>query len=71
MWQIKYINRDGEYFASPSCTVSEFIVWWNDSDSMKFIVEHYSRVSEAFARVSELRNMDIEVLPVKRVLKGV
>ncbi len=51
--------------------MSEFIVWWKDSYSMKFIVETYARVSEAFARVSELRGMEIEVLPVKRVFKGV
>ena len=24
MWQIKYVNREGQYFTSPSCTVSEF-----------------------------------------------
>ncbi len=51
--------------------MSEFIVWWEDSDAMKWMVETYARVQDAFARVSELRGMEIEVLPVKRVLKVV
>lgn len=24
MWQIKYVNREGQYFTSPKCTVFEF-----------------------------------------------
>ena len=24
MWQIKYVNREGQYFTSPKCTVCEF-----------------------------------------------
>jgi len=51
--------------------MSEFIVWWEDSYAMKWMVETYARVQDAFARVSELRGIGIEVLPVKRVLKGV
>ncbi len=44
----------------------EFMVWWEDSVAMKFVVESYARVSEAFDRVSELRSRGIEVLPVLR-----
>ena len=46
--------------------MTEFMVWWKDTESMKYIVEAYGRVSEAFARVKELRKMDLEVLPVIR-----
>ena len=46
--------------------MTEFMVWWEDSIAMTFVVESYSRVSEAFARVSELRGYGIEVLPVIR-----
>jgi len=46
--------------------MTEFMVWWEDSIAMRFVVESYSRVSEAFARVSELRGYGIEVLPVIR-----
>ncbi len=46
--------------------MSEFIVWWEDSDAMKWMVETYARVQEAFDRVRELRRLDIEVLPVLR-----
>ena len=46
--------------------MNEFMVRWEDSVAMKFVVESYSRVSEAFARVSELRGHGIEVLPVLR-----
>lgn len=44
----------------------EFMVWWKDSIAMKFMVEAYARAEEAFARVKELRKMDLEVLPVIR-----
>lgn len=44
----------------------EFVVWLKDTDSMKFMVEAYSRVQEDFDRVRELRRLDIEVLPVLR-----
>lgn len=46
--------------------MNEFMVWWKDTDSMKFMVEAYSRVQEAFDRVKELRRLDLEVLPVLR-----
>lgn len=45
---------------------TEFMVWWKDSESMKYIVEAYTRVHEAFARVKELQKNELEVLPVIR-----
>lgn len=51
--------------------MSEFVIWWKDSDAMKWIVESYARVQDAFSRVAELKSLELEVLPVKRVLKGV
>jgi len=46
--------------------MTEFMVWWEDSIAMTFVVESYNRVSEAFERVSELRSLGIKVLPVLR-----
>lgn len=46
--------------------MTEFMVWWKDSIDMRFVVEAYSRVQEAFDRLAELRRLDIEVLPVLR-----
>lgn len=44
----------------------EFMVWWKDSVAMKFMVESFALVGDAFARVKELQMIDLEVLPVIR-----
>lgn len=33
--------------------MSEFIVWWEDSDAMKWMVETYARVADTYLRESQ------------------
>ena len=57
--------------------MSEFVIWWKDSDSMKWIVETFTKPSEAQDRVSELKRIGDEFCPLevlsikKQPLKGV